>query len=188
MGDSTISESGIMNWYSLRVMSGKEEKIKDSIFRELEYEKDIAENVEDILIPTENVVDIKNGKKLVKKKVFFPGYILLKMEMNNETKFFIESINGVMSFVGPKGSPQSLNDAEVRRIIGSFDQDDDSVDTIEEIPFKVGDSVKVTDGPFKDFNGLIQEINDKNRIKVNVNIFGRPTPIELSFNQILIEN
>jgi len=188
LGDSTISESGIMNWYSLRVMSGKEEKIKDSIFRELEYEKDIAENVEDILIPTENVVDIKNGKKLVKKKVFFPGYILLKMEMNNETKFFIESINGVMSFVGPKGSPQSLNDAEIRRIIGSFDQDDDSVDTIEEIPFKVGDSVKVTDGPFKDFNGLIQEINDKNRIKVNVNIFGRPTPIELSFNQILIEN
>jgi len=188
LGDSTISESGIMNWYSLRVMSGKEEKIKDSIFRELEYEKDIAENVEDILIPTENVVDIKNGKKLVKKKVFFPGYILLKMEMNNETKFFIESINGVMSFVGPKGSPQSLNDAEIRRIIGSFDQDDDSVDAIEEIPFKVGDSVKVTDGPFKDFNGLIQEINDKNRIKVNVNIFGRPTPIELSFNQILIEN
>lgn len=188
MGDSTISESGIMNWYSLRVMSGKEEKIKDSIFRELEYEKDIAENVEDILIPTENVVDIKNGKKLVKKKVFFPGYILLKMEMNNETKFFIESINGVMSFVGPKGSPQSLNDAEIRRIIGSFDQDDDSVETMEEIPFKVGDSVKVTDGPFKDFNGLIQEINDKNRIKVNVNIFGRPTPIELSFNQILIEN
>tara|TARA_B100000965_G_scaffold371298_1_gene360101 strand:+ start:241 stop:774 length:534 start_codon:yes stop_codon:yes gene_type:complete len=177
-----------MNWYSLRVMSGKEEKIKDSIFRELEYEKDIAENVEDILIPTENVVDIKNGKKLVKKKVFFPGYILLKMEMNNETKFFIESINGVMSFVGPKGNPQSLNDAEVRRIIGSFDQDDNSVETIEEIPFKVGDSVKVTDGPFKDFNGLIQEINDKNRIKVNVNIFGRPTPIELSFNQILIEN
>ena len=188
MGDSTISESGIMNWYSLRVMSGKEEKIKDSIFRELEYEKDIAENVEDILIPTENVVDIKNGKKLVKKKVFFPGYILLKMEMNNETKFFIESINGVMSFVGPKGSPQSLNDAEIRRIIGSFDQDGDSVETMEEIPFKVGDSVKVTDGPFKDFNGLIQEINDKNRIKVNVNIFGRPTPIELNFNQILIEN
>ncbi|MDP6907744.1 MAG: transcription termination/antitermination protein NusG [Candidatus Marinimicrobia bacterium] len=178
-----------MNWYSLRVMSGKEEKIKDSIFRELAYEKEIAENVEDILIPTENVVDIKNGKKQVKKKVFFPGYILLKMEMNNETKFFIEGIDGVMSFVGPKGNPQSLNDIEIKRIVGSFDPDDDSsIDEIEEIPFKVGDSVKVTDGPFKDFNGLIQEINDKNRIKVNVNIFGRPTPIELSFNQILIEN
>ena len=106
-----------MNWYSLRVMSGKEEKIKNNIFRELEYEKDIAENVEDILIPTENVVDIKNGKKLVKKKVHFPGYILMKMEMNNETKFFIEGIDGVMSFVGPKGSPQSLNDAEIKRIL-----------------------------------------------------------------------
>jgi transcriptional antiterminator NusG len=93
-----------------------------------------------------------------------------------------------MSFVGPKGSPQSLNDSEIKRIVGSFDADDDSVEEMEEMPFKVGDSVKVTDGPFKDFNGLVQEINDKNRIKVNVNIFGRPTPIELSFNQILIEN
>ena len=99
-----------MNWYSLRVMSGKEEKIKSSIFRELEYEPDIAKNIDDVLIPTENVVDIKNGKKRVKKKVFFPGYILLKMEMNNETKFFIEGVDGVMSFVGPKDSPQSLND------------------------------------------------------------------------------
>ena len=177
-----------MNWYTLRVMSGKEEKIKDKIFRELEYEKDIASHVEEILIPTENVIDMKNGKKQVKKKVFFPGYILLNMEMNNITKFFIEGIDGVMSFVGPKGSPQSLNDSEIKRIIGSFDVDDDSVEEMEEMPFKVGDSVKVTDGPFKDFNGLVQEINDKNRIKVNVNIFGRPTPIELSFNQILIEN
>ena len=177
-----------MNWYTLRVMSGKEEKIKNNIFRELEYEQDIASHVEEILIPTENVIDMKNGKKQVKKKTFFPGYILLNMEMNNETKFFIEGIDGVMSFVGPKGNPQSLNDAEIKRIVGSFDADDDSVVEMEEMPFKVGDSVKVTDGPFKDFNGLVQEINDKNRIKVNVNIFGRPTPIELSFNQILIEN
>jgi len=177
-----------MNWYTLRVMSGKEEKIKNNIFRELEYEQDIASHVEEILIPTENVIDMKNGKKQVKKKTFFPGYILLNMEMNNEAKFFIEGIDGVMSFVGPKGNPQSLNDAEIKRIIGSFDADDDSVEEMEEMPFKVGDSVKVIDGPFKDFNGLVQEINDKNRIKVNVNIFGRPTPIELSFNQILIEN
>ena len=86
-----------MSWYTLRVMSGKEEKIKDKIFRELEYEKDIASHVEEILIPTENVIDMKNGKKQVKKKVFFPGYILLNMEMNNITKFFIEGIDGVMS-------------------------------------------------------------------------------------------
>ena len=176
-----------MNWYSLRVMSGKEEKIKSSIFRELEYEPDIAKSIEDILIPTENVVHIKNGKKLVKQKVFFPGYILLKMTMNIQTKFFIENIDGVMSFVGPKASPQSLNDDEIKRIVGSIDGDDTTVHDIE-IPFKVGDSVKVIDGPFKDFDGLVQEINDRNRIKVNVNIFGRPTPIELNFNQIIIDN
>ena len=176
-----------MNWYSLRVMSGKEEKIKSSIFRELEYEPDIAKNIEDIFIPTENVVHIKNGKKLVKKKVFFPGYILLKMTMNIQTKFFIENIDGVMSFVGPKASPQSLNDDEIKRIVGSIDGDDTTVHDIE-IPFKVGDSVKVIDGPFKDFDGLVQEINDRNRIKVNVNIFGRPTPIELNFNQIITDN
>lgn len=176
-----------MNWYSLRVMSGKEEKIKSSIFRELEYEPDIAKSIEDILIPTENVVHIKNGKKLVKKKVFFPGYILLKMTMNIQTKFFIENIDGVMSFVGPKASPQSLSDNEIKRIVGSIDGDDTTVHDIE-IPFKVGDSVKVIDGPFKDFDGLVQEINDRNRIKVNVNIFGRPTPIELNFNQIITDN
>ena len=176
-----------MNWYSLRVMSGKEEKIKSSIFRELEYEPDIAKNIEDIFIPTENVVHIKNGKKLVKQKVFFPGYILLNMTMNIQTKFFIENIDGVMSFVGPKASPQSLNDDEIKRIVGSIDGDDTTVHDIE-IPFKVGDSVKVIDGPFKDFDGLVQEINDRNRIKVNVNIFGRPTPIELNFNQIITDN
>jgi len=176
-----------MNWYSLRVMSGKEEKIKSSIFRELEYEPDIAKSIEDILIPTENVVHIKNGKKFVKQKVFFPGYILLKMTMDIQTKFFIENIDGVMSFVGPKASPQSLNDDEIKRIVGSIDGDDTTVHDIE-IPFKVGDSVKVIDGPFKDFDGLVQEINDRNRIKVNVNIFGRPTPIELNFNQIITDN
>ena len=99
-----------MNWYSLRVMSGREEKVRDTIFRELDYEKELRSNVEEILIPTENVVDIKNGKKQLKKKVFFPGYVLVKMDMNNETKFFIESMDGVMSFVGPKGNPQALND------------------------------------------------------------------------------
>jgi transcriptional antiterminator NusG len=176
-----------MNWYSLRVMSGKEEKIKSSIFRELEYEPDIAKSIEDILVPTENVVHIKNGKKFVKQKVFFPGYILLKMMMNIQTKFFIENIDGVMSFVGPKDSPQKLSDNEIKRIVGSIDSDDTTVHDIE-IPFKVGDSVKVIDGPFKDFDGLVQEINDRNRIKVNVNIFGRPTPIELDFNQIITDN
>jgi transcriptional antiterminator NusG len=169
-------------------MSGRENKVKDSIFRELDFEKDLKANVEEILIPTENIVDIKNGKKTVKEKSLLPGYILVKMSMNNETKFFIESIDGVMSFVGPKGSPQAVTELEMARYLSTSDGDDLSGDDFEDIPFKVGDSVKVIDGPFKEFSGLVQEINDKNRIKVNVNIFGRPTPIELSMNQILSES
>ena len=177
-----------MNWYSLRVMSGKENKVKDTIFRELDFEKDLKTNVEEILIPTENIVDIKNGKKTVKEKSLLPGYVLVKMIMNNETKFFIENIDGVMSFVGPKGSPQAVTEVEMSRYLNTSDTDELSTETFDDIPFKVGDSVKVIDGPFKEFNGLVQEINDRNRIKVNVNIFGRPTPIELSVNQILNES
>tara|TARA_B100002051_G_scaffold196088_1_gene185969 strand:+ start:213 stop:722 length:510 start_codon:yes stop_codon:yes gene_type:complete len=169
-------------------MSGKENKVKDTIFRELDFEKDLKPNVEEILIPTENIVDIKNGKKTVKEKSLLPGYVLVKMIMNNETKFFIENIDGVMSFVGPKGSPQAVTEVEMSRYLNTSDTDELSTETFDDIPFKVGDSVKVIDGPFKEFNGLVQEINDRNRIKVNVNIFGRPTPIELSVNQILNES
>ena len=93
-----------------------------------------------------------------------------------------------MSFVGPKGSPQPVTEVEMSRYLVSSDGDELSTDDIDDIPFKVGDSVKVIDGPFKEFNGLVQEVNDRNRIKVNVNIFGRPTPIELSVNQILSES
>ena len=188
MGYSKIYESVDMNWYSLRVMSGKENKVKDTIFRELDFEKDLKTNVEEILIPTENIVDIKNGKKTVKEKSLLPGYILVKMVMSNEIKFFIENVDGVMSFVGPKGSPQPVTEAEMSRYLVSAESDEFSSEEIDEIPFKVGDSVKVIDGPFKEFNGLVQEVNDRNRIKVNVNIFGRPTPIELSVNQILSES
>ena len=113
-----------MNWYSLRVMSGRENKVKDTIFRELDFEKDLKANVEEILIPTENIVDIKNGKKTVKEKSLLPGYILVKMIMNNETKFFIESVDGVMSFVGPKGSPQPVTEVEMSRYLVSSDGDE----------------------------------------------------------------
>ena len=116
-----------MNWYSLRVMSGKENKVKDTIFRELDFEKDLKTNVEEILIPTENIVDIKNGKKTVKEKSLLPGYILVKMVMSNEIKFFIENVDGVMSFVGPKGSPQPVTEAEMSRYLVSAESDEFSI-------------------------------------------------------------
>jgi transcriptional antiterminator NusG len=124
LGNSKVYEGIDMNWYSLRVMSGRENKVKDSIFRELDFEKDLKLNVEEILIPTENIVDIKNGKKTVKEKSLLPGYILVKMIMNNETKFFIESIDGVMSFVGPKGSQQAVTELEMARYLSTSDGDD----------------------------------------------------------------
>ena len=131
---------------------------------------------------------MRAGKKIVKDRVFYPGYILVKMNLDKESRHQVENINGVMSFVGPKGNPQPVTESEMARYLSSSESEDSSNEDVEEIPFKVGDSVKVIDGPFKEFNGLVQEINDKNRIKVNVNIFGRPTPIELSMNQILIES
>ena len=174
-----------MNWYSLRVMSGKENKVKDTIFRELDFEKDLKANVEEILIPTENIVDIKNGKKTVKEKSLLPGYILVKMIMNNETKFFIESVDGVMSFVGPKGSPQPVTEVEMSRYLVSSDGDELSNEDIDDIPFKVGDSVKVIDGPFNNFSGVIDEINEeKKKLKVMVKIFGRKNLLELSYMQV----
>ena len=174
-----------MNWYSLRVISGKENKVKDTIFRELDFEKDLKANVEEILIPTENIVDIKNGKKTVKEKSLLPGYILVKMIMNNETKFFIESVDGVMSFVGPKGSPQPVTEVEMSRYLVSSDGDELSTEDIDDIPFKVGDSVKVIDGPFNGFDGTIEKINEeKRKLEVMVKIFGRKTPLELSYMQV----
>ena len=108
--------------------------------------------------------------------------------VTKKQKSILESVDGVMSFVGPKGSPQPVTEVEMSRYLVSSDGDELSNEDIDDIPFKVGDSVKVIDGPFKEFNGLVQEVNDRNRIKVNVNIFGRPTPIELSVNQILSES
>ena len=175
-----------MDWYTLRVISGKEKKIRDSLLFEIDHEN-LRDEVAEVLVPSENIVEMKNGKKKVRNRVFFPGYLLVNMDMNKEARYLVENVNGVMSFVGPKDSPQPLNDNEIKRIVGSIDGNDTTVHDIE-IPFKVGDSVKVIDGPFKDFDGLVQEVNDRNRIKVNVNIFGRPTPIELSFNQIIIDN
>ena len=172
-----------MNWYSLRVMSGREEKVRDTIFRELDDEKELRSNVEEILIPTENVVDIKNGKKQLKKKVFFPGYVLVKMDMNNETKFFIESMDGVMSFVGPKGNPQALNDSEIKRIIGSSaDGDDEAAGEIEESPFKVGDSVKVIDGP------LVKSKRFRLRLETLLKLLtGRSKNLMVWFKRLMIQ-
>jgi transcriptional antiterminator NusG len=174
-----------MNWYTLRVISGKEEKIKENILFELDFQK-LSSEVKDIMVPSENIVEMKEGKKRVKRKVFFPGYLLINMGESKEAKYLIENIDGVINFVGANGDPQALKEDEITRIIGEVEGREGREVVIA--PYIVGDSVKVIDGPFADFSGFVNEVNnEKQKVKVSVSIFGRPTPIELNFLQVEIE-
>ena len=174
-----------MNWFTLRVISGKEDKIKENILFELDYQE-LSSEVEDIMVPSENIVEMKEGKKRVKRKVFFPGYILINMRKSKEAKYLIENTDGVINFVGANGDPQMLKEDEITRIIGEVEGREGREVVIA--PYKVGDSVKVTDGPFADFSGFVNEVNnEKQKVKVSVSIFGRPTPIELNFLQVELE-
>ena len=174
-----------MNWYTLRVISGKEGKIKENLLFELDFQN-LSSEVKDIMVPSENIVEMKEGKKRVKRKVFFPGYILINMSESKEAKYLIETTDGVINFVGPNGEPQALKEHEISRIIGEVEGRDGREIVIA--PYKVGDSVKVTDGPFADFTGFVNEVNnEKQKVKVSVSIFGSPTPIELNFLQVELE-
>ena len=171
-----------MDWYSLRVLSGREKKVRDSLLLEAE-EGEIADKIEDVLVPSENVVEMRGGKKVVKNKVFFPGYILVKMELDKESRHFVENISGIVSFVGPKNQPEALKEAEVKRILGEVE----SMDGREVIGthFFKGEPVKIVDGPFVDFTGLVQEVNaEKQKVTVLISVFGRSTPVELEYLQV----
>ncbi len=175
-----------MDWYSLRVISGKEKNIESMILRELD-ENSISNDVEEIFVPYEKVVEVRNNKKRIKEKMFFPGYILIKMNLNANTKYVVENTQGVLSFVGPKGkAPVPLRSAEIKRIFGEVERKEGI--EILEVPFNKGDQVKVVAGPFIDFTGTVENVNeDKQKVKVVVSIFGRPTPIELDFFQVELE-
>ena len=170
-------------WYSLRVISGKEQATKENILREAE-EASIEQDIEEVFLPYEKVVEVRNNKKRVKEKMFFPGYILINMEMNDQSKYVVENTPGVLNFVGPKGSePVPLKDKEIKRIFGEV-ADKEGRELIT-TTYKVGDSVKVISGPFIDFTGNVEEVNDeKQKVKVVVSIFGRPTSVELDCFQI----
>ena len=172
-----------MSWYSLRVISGKEQATKENILREAE-EASIETDIEEVFLPYEKVIEVRNNKKRVKEKMFFPGYILINMEMNDQSKYVVENTPGVLSFVGPKGtSPVPLKDKEIKRIFGEVaDKEGRELITTS---YKVGDNVKVISGPFIDFTGNVEEVNDeKQKVKVVVSIFGRPTSVELDCFQI----
>ncbi len=172
-------------WYSLRVISGKEKKAKDTILYEAE-EAELQEFIGEILVPSENVVEMRDGKKRVRNKVFFPGYILINISLTKEVRYLIENVPGVISFVGPKGEPIPVREVEMKRILGEVEGKEGR--EVMAHQFQIGDPIKVVDGPFLDFSGFVEEVNDdKQKVKVTVSIFGRPTPVELDFLQVELE-
>lgn len=174
-----------MEWYSIRVISGKEIKAREDILFEADA-ANISSSIEEVFVPTQKVVEVRQGKKRVKEKVFFPGYILIKMELTGEARYVVENTVGILNFIGSNNVPVPLRASEVSRIIGEVEKKEGQ--KVLEYPFSVGDSVKVTDGPFDDFAGFVEEINkDKQKVKVMVSIFGRPTPVELDFFQVELE-
>jgi len=170
-------------WYVVRAISGQERKVKAMIESELAREK-IAHNVPSIMIPMERVYEIKNGKKVSKEKSFYPGYILINANLVGEVVPTIKAINGVVGFLGTAGVPIPLRQSEVNRILGAVDENNEKGESNVE-PFILNEFVKVIDGPFNGFSGVIEEINDeKKKLKVMVKIFGRKTPLELNYLQV----
>jgi len=174
-----------VQWFALHVFSGHEKKIKKYLENEVER-TNLQDQIARILIPSEDVVEMRDGKKRTKNRIFFPGYMLVEMELNNVTQHMVLNTPGVTNFVGPKNKPVPLQEDEVRRILGRVEERKDQ--EIIEIPFHEGDPVKVIDGPFSEFSGIVEEINpEKRKLKVMVSIFGRSTPVELDFLQVQSE-
>jgi transcription termination/antitermination protein NusG len=172
-------------WYVVRAVSGKEKKVRDYIEMEMNR-MGLKDNVTKVLIPTEKIYQIRNGKKVSKERSFFPGYILIEAALTGEITHTIKNITNVIGFLGAEkgGDPVPLRQAEVNRILGKVDELTESSEELI-IPYIVGETVKVIDGPFNNFTGVIEEINEeKKKLKVMVKIFGRKTPLELNYMQV----
>ena len=173
-------------WYVVRTFSGHENKVKQFLDADLAENEPLRAKVKEVLVPTEKVFEVKDGKKRSKTKNFFPGYILVQAELDNQVKEFILNTQSVMGFLGTGRNPNPLQPEEVKRIVGRINQDENT-ERMETI-FRNGDLVKIVDGPFNNFNGTIQEVNEeKMKIKVMVSIFGRKTPVEIDFVQAELE-
>lgn len=183
-----MSEVLDKKWYVVRAVSGQENKIKGYIESEVERHG-FADYLEDVLVPTEKVVQVRNGKKVNKERVYFPGYIMVKANLGGEMVHIIRSITNVIGFLGETkgGDPVPLRKAEVNRMLGKVDELTVNTDSVA-IPFVFGETVKVIDGPFNEFVGVIEDINEeKKKLKVIVKIFGRRTPLELNYIQVAKE-
>src|SRR6056300_1608850 len=169
-------------WYSVSVLSNYEKKIAEAI-RQSAIDSNMEEQIEEVLVPTEEVIEVRRGKKVTTERRFMPGYVLVRMEMSDQGYHLINSINRVTGFLGPQGRPMPMRDAEVNQILNRVQEGEESPRTL--IHFEVGERVKVSDGPFEGFDGMVEVVDDEQqRLKVSVSIFGRETPVELEFTQV----
>ena len=170
------------NWYIVQSHSSFENKVAQLIKEEAEKAK-IGEKIDQIIVPTHDITEVKRGKRVQRKKKYFPGYVLIKSEMDNSIYHMIKNIKKVSGFLGSRGTPTPVSDKEIEKILGQIK--DGVVQPKSGVEYSIGEKVQVIDGPFASFSGLVEDIDEeKSRIKVAVSIFGRPTPVELEYSQV----
>ena len=169
-------------WYIVQTFSGFEQKVADTL-KDTIKTKELDEKIGDVLVPLHEVTEVKRGKRVQRKKKYFPSYVLGKMEMSKELYHMIKNIQKVTGFLGTAGKPVPVSDKEIDKILGNIKEG--SLVPEPSVTFDIGEQVKVCEGPFASFSGLVEEVDEeKARLKVSVSIFGRPTPIELEYNQV----
>ncbi|MEO0829130.1 MAG: transcription termination/antitermination protein NusG [Pseudomonadota bacterium] len=169
-------------WYSVSVLSNFEKKIAEQIRTDV-IAAGLEDEIEEVLVPTEEVIEVRRGKKVTTERRFMPGYVLVRMEMTDKGYHLINSINRVTGFLGPQGKPMPMRDAEVNQILNRVEEGAEAPRSL--IVYTVGETVTVNDGPFEGFEGMVEDVDDENqRLKVTVSIFGRATPVELEFTQV----
>ena len=170
------------NWYIVQTFSGFEQKIADTLKNTIE-KKQLNDKIEDVLVPMHEITEVKRGKRVQKKIKYFPSYILVRMEMNKELYHIVKNIQKVTGFLGARGNPVPVSEKEIDKIMGRIKEGTLAPKT--QVSFDIGEQVKVCNGPFASFSGLVEEVDEeKSRLKVSVSIFGRPTPIDLEYNQV----
>ncbi len=171
-----------MNWYIVQAYSGFEKKVADSI-KDIMSKNSLESNLGEVLVPTQKVTEVKKGKRTKRQKKYFPGYVLVKIDLNKQIYHKIKNIQKVSGFLGPEGKPIPVSENEIEKIINQINQSE--INPSSGITFEIGEKIKVCDGPFASFSGLVEEVDEeKSRLKVSVLIFGRPTPVDLDFNQV----
>ena len=174
-------------WYVLRAVSGKEGKVKEYIDTQLRLNEKLAERVFEVLLPMEKHATVrKDGKRVVKEKLSLPGYVLVQANMSPDVASTLRFMPNVLGFLGGMSDPSPVRQADINRLLGNVEETE--LDEVQDIPYLVGETVQVTDGPFSGFHGVIEEVNtEKHKLKVMVMIFGRQNPLELSFMQVAKE-